>query len=68
MGEEERGEDRSFLRGNSMTVSVRLKKGGHGTSLFFIRLIGLLGFWGSLGKPNKLHKPDELNEPRRGEL
>jgi hypothetical protein len=35
MEEEEPGEDRSSLRGNSMTLSVRFKKGGHGTSLFF---------------------------------
>jgi hypothetical protein len=46
MGGEEPGEGRSTLRGNSMTLLIRLKKGGHETSLFFIRFIGLLGFLG----------------------
>ena len=34
MGEEEPGEDRSTLKGNSMTILILFKKGGHGTSLF----------------------------------
>jgi hypothetical protein len=29
------GEDRNTLRDNSMTLSIRFKKGGHGTSLFY---------------------------------
>jgi hypothetical protein len=35
MGEGERDEDRSTLKGNSMTVLIRFKKGGHGTSFFY---------------------------------
>jgi hypothetical protein len=35
MGGEEPEEDRSTLRGNSMTLSIRFKKGGHGTSFFY---------------------------------
>jgi hypothetical protein len=35
MEEGEPGEDRSSLRGNPMALSGWLRKGGHGTSLFF---------------------------------
>ena len=49
MEEEEPGEDRSSLRGNPMALSVRFKKGGHGTSLFCYRVIGLLELLGLIG-------------------
>jgi hypothetical protein len=34
MGEEEQGADLNTLRGNSVTLFIRLQKGGHGASLF----------------------------------
>ena len=36
MGGEELDEDRSSLRGNSMTKLSLFGRGGHGTSLFFM--------------------------------
>jgi hypothetical protein len=62
MEEEEPGEDRSSLRGNSMARSVPFKKGGHGTSLFFCWVN-----WVEVNKIKKLYKPNELNGARRGE-
>jgi hypothetical protein len=46
MGEGEPDEDRSTRRDNSMTQLICCKKGGHGTSLFLLLGIGLLGFLG----------------------
>ncbi len=53
MGGEEPGGDRSSRKDNSMTLSVRFKKGGRGTSLFFsvdwvIRFLELLESLGLL--------------------
>ena len=40
MGEGEPGGDLSSLKGNSMTLLIRFKKGGHGTSLFLLTIVG----------------------------
>ena len=40
------GEDRNTLRDNSMTILIRLKKGGHGTSLFYYSVYRVIGFLG----------------------
>ena len=67
MGEEGPDEGHSTLRDNSMTMLIRLKKGGHGTSLFYYSVYRVIGFLG-LTEETKLYKPDRPNEPRRGDL